>query len=339
MFDEDFGMHLIEVNTSPSLSIDEVVPDDGGECDCNEYPGPHRHHMGAVDWKVKQKAVGGYMRLLRWLRPSGAFADREMTFFPPPAAANGGGGSSSPSPKNSPGGADGGRSSPTSEEMKEPSPAEERKSPGDVPPMIAPRTRSSRGGTTCESGPSESDYAKELEKAKHDRREQRLDALDHFPMHEHDSVGRQKPRRVPYQEISLNKDLYRVLMKLVHVYNHIFNGHISALTLRRVFRPFLCMPHFTNGDLDVILLKKKPQHLFTMSGCLAPARMEVLELCPILVDVAKKAGLPNVEALMDRVIELDRQGAILSSTKRETKAAHSSKKGRAVFQEDGKEVV
>lgn len=69
----------------PSLSIDEPVPDPEGRCCCDAHPGPHRHSIGHVDKKVKSQAVGGFVRLLRWLRPLGS-SDQDAELWKGPAA-------------------------------------------------------------------------------------------------------------------------------------------------------------------------------------------------------------------------------------------------------------
>eukprot|EP00392_Amoebophrya_sp_AT5.2_P011659 g11742.t1 len=73
LLDQKFRMHLLEVNNSPSLSIDEVVPlaptSDAKTagfpkvCRCMEHHQPHTHHEGPVDYKVKSKLVRGVLHL------------------------------------------------------------------------------------------------------------------------------------------------------------------------------------------------------------------------------------------------------------------------------------
>lgn len=69
MLDHRFFPHLLEVNNSPSLNIEELfplTPDDTGvkPCLCMEMSGPHRHQVSLVDLHVKKVAMAGAFSLL-----------------------------------------------------------------------------------------------------------------------------------------------------------------------------------------------------------------------------------------------------------------------------------
>merc|ERR1712190_243530 len=83
MLDRKFVPYLLEVNNSPSLCIDEVLPLEPGvdlgdlpkvkrgerdkPCLCMEMSGPHRHQTSMVDLIVKKTAMCGAFRLLEQL--------------------------------------------------------------------------------------------------------------------------------------------------------------------------------------------------------------------------------------------------------------------------------
>ena len=65
-------LKLIEVNNSPSLSIDEVIEDEeNGTCRCMEHHRVHRHQDGPVDVAVKTVVARGFLDMARGVDPPG----------------------------------------------------------------------------------------------------------------------------------------------------------------------------------------------------------------------------------------------------------------------------
>lgn len=88
MLDRDFKVYLLEVNNSPSMSVDEALPLDASDpqslhpackpwrprekegkvCTCLDMAQPHYHQKALVDLAVKTTAVVGLFRILEKLR-------------------------------------------------------------------------------------------------------------------------------------------------------------------------------------------------------------------------------------------------------------------------------
>eukprot|EP00392_Amoebophrya_sp_AT5.2_P007139 g7153.t1 len=68
LLDDNFKLHLIEVNSGPSLNVDDVVPLEECKksayarppCMCGDYPEPHRHEPSPIDMFVKTHVMQGF---------------------------------------------------------------------------------------------------------------------------------------------------------------------------------------------------------------------------------------------------------------------------------------
>merc|ERR1719171_76246 len=108
MLDHRFVPYLLEINNSPSLCIDEVLPLEPGEsvpagvpagrvpgrdrdkvCLCMEMSGPHRHQTSLVDLFVKKTAMCGAFRLLEQLS-EGADDPADDAYIPVDVSEEGG---------------------------------------------------------------------------------------------------------------------------------------------------------------------------------------------------------------------------------------------------------
>ncbi|CAD7927616.1 unnamed protein product [Amoebophrya sp. A120] len=74
MLDADMKMHLLEVNSGPSLNMDDVIPVEYSElpngepdyrCFCGEHPLPHRHVPSPIDRFVKTNVMSGLFQVIR----------------------------------------------------------------------------------------------------------------------------------------------------------------------------------------------------------------------------------------------------------------------------------
>lgn len=64
--DAQHKLHLLEVNNSPSLALDEVVEDEEiGTCTCMEHHKKHFHQDSPVDLRVKLTMGKGFFRLMK----------------------------------------------------------------------------------------------------------------------------------------------------------------------------------------------------------------------------------------------------------------------------------
>jgi len=72
MLDEEGHCHLLEINSSPRLGVDEVEPVDKDStppdpiaiCRCIDHPRPHVHVMCEIDRFVKANVLGGALLLV-----------------------------------------------------------------------------------------------------------------------------------------------------------------------------------------------------------------------------------------------------------------------------------
>ena len=72
LLDSKFGVHLLEINAGPSLSIDgveEVNPDyepapSEKVCRCMKNPHPHIHKISTVDTLIKSIVVQGALSII-----------------------------------------------------------------------------------------------------------------------------------------------------------------------------------------------------------------------------------------------------------------------------------
>ena len=60
----NFKLHLLEVNNSPSLNMDEVLPDPDGTCLCMDHHEKHYHQPCEVDIEVKSIVASGLFQLI-----------------------------------------------------------------------------------------------------------------------------------------------------------------------------------------------------------------------------------------------------------------------------------
>lgn len=105
MLDRNCVPHLLEINNSPSLCIDEVFSlgkeaasgtaprgraEAGKPCLCMEMSGPHFHQTSLVDLFVKRTALTGAFRLLEQLN-EGSDDPEDDSYIPVPVAGEAGG--------------------------------------------------------------------------------------------------------------------------------------------------------------------------------------------------------------------------------------------------------